>query len=146
MQIQRTSMAQAVETGTAVARPATTPTPTLTPTPVPVATGGGSPAGSPGTPAVPQQAAQQPRPEQAHKPQKADPSLSAMSSTDRAVIASATGFFISPTGEVTPDGMPPWSFIMQTLEKRHKADTPAEPTTAAAPATAAAAEGVDVTV
>jgi hypothetical protein len=49
--------------------------------------------------------------------------LPSLSGSDRAAIASATGFYISPTGEVTPDGMPPWSFIMQYLQRRHTPTT-----------------------
>ncbi len=55
--------------------------------------------------------------------------LPALSGSDRAAVASATGFYLSPTGEVTPDGMPPWSFIMQYLQRRH-AEAPAQPATA----------------
>jgi hypothetical protein len=54
--------------------------------------------------------------------------MPALSGSDRAAIASATGFYISPTGEVTPDGMPPWSFIMQYLQRRHApAEAPPPP-------------------
>jgi len=77
------------------------------------------------------------------------PAMPDMSSSDRAAIATSTGFYISPTGEGTPDGMPPWSFIMASLEKRH-AQGATEPTAegpaegAAGPKAAAAGEGVDV--
>jgi hypothetical protein len=131
MQIQRTSMPQAVEAGAQGPRPATTPSP--------------QPASAHPS-AVPTSAPKQPQPaqtEDAQKPRKADPSIPPLSSGDRAAIASSTGFYISPSGEVTPEGMPPWSFIMQTLEKRHKVDAPNEP---AVPAPAAASDGVDVTV
>ncbi len=74
------------------------------------------------------------------------PAMPDMSSSDRAAIASSTGFYISPTGEVTPDGMPPWSFIMASLEKRHAQGTSeaaaAEET--AVPKAATGGEGVDV--
>jgi len=66
--------------------------------------------------------------------------LPSLSGSDRAAIASATGFYISPTGEVTPDGMPPWSFIMQYLQRRHTAPPAAETAEQPAPATAASAE------
>jgi hypothetical protein len=67
-----------------------------------------------------------------------------LSGSDRAAIASATGFYISPTGEVTPDGMPPWSFIMQYLQRRHAptpTEAPTQPTPTAAASTSAAEEG-----
>jgi hypothetical protein len=70
-----------------------------------------------------------------------------MNSSDRAAIATSTGFYISPTGEVTPDGMPPWSFIMATLEKRHtggSTEAAAPQDAATLPKAASSGEGVDV--
>ena len=75
------------------------------------------------------------------------PAMPDMSSSDRAAIATSTGFYISPTGEVTPDGMPPWSFIMATIEKRHaggSTETAAPQEADSAPATTTSGEGVDV--
>lgn len=43
-----------------------------------------------------------------------------LTTSDRAAIASATGYYLSPDGEVTPDGTPPWSFIIQYTEQRHQ--------------------------
>ena len=33
-------------------------------------------------------------------------------------MASATGFYVSATGEVTPEGLPPWQFIIQYVQQR----------------------------
>jgi hypothetical protein len=39
--------------------------------------------------------------------------LSQLTPADRAAIAGATGYHLSPTGEITnPGGIPPWSFIL----------------------------------
>jgi hypothetical protein len=48
-----------------------------------------------------------------------------LTAADRAAIASATGFYISATGEVTPDGIAPWSFITQYVEQRRAQRAPA---------------------
>jgi hypothetical protein len=82
---------------------------------------------------------EEPTVEVAKQRRTAQPSdLPNLSGSDRAAIASATGFYISPTGEVTPDGMPPWSFIMQYLQRRHAA-APAEAPAQPAPSTAGSA-------
>jgi len=138
MQIQRASMSQVVEPTAASLRPAAPPQ-----QPAAVAS-----QKSVTTAATPERAKTEDVPK--HHATKA-PAMPEMSGSDRAAIASSTGFYISPTGEVTPDGMPPWSFIMATLEKRHTsgAAEPAAPGSAPAggsPAggSAAAGEGVDV--
>src|SRR4051794_21987931 len=132
MQIQRASTSQAVEPTAASLRPAAPPP--RQPTPAASQTSVAA--------ASPEQAKTDDVPR--HQATKA-PSMPEMSGSDRAAIAGATGFYISPGGEVTPDGMPPWSFIMATLERRHATG----PTEAAAPQEpagppAATGEGVDV--
>ena len=128
MQIQRASMSPVVEPPAASLRPAAAP-------PQAAVTSQKSVATTESTKA----AEELPK----HHSTKA-PSMPDMSSSDRAAIATSTGFYISPTGEVTPDGMPPWSFIMATLEKRHAQGTPEPATAQEAPKAAAGGEGVDV--
>ena len=41
-----------------------------------------------------------------------------LSTSDRQAIASATGFYITAGGKVTPEGMPPWGFIVRYVESR----------------------------
>src|ERR1044071_4802811 len=101
MQIQRATMSQVLEPTAASLRPTAPP---------------------PQSSAVASQksvTAERPKTEDVPKHHTKAPSMPDMSSSDRAAIASSTGFYISPSGEVTPDGMPPWSFIMATIEKRH---------------------------
>jgi hypothetical protein len=135
MQIQRTSMTQPVDVGASSSRPAPAPQPT--PTPV-----------APHSPAAPVASQHElVKTDETQKHRKAEANLPSLSSGDRAAIASSTGFYISPSGEVTPEGMPPWAFIMQTIERRHKADAAAvEQHTTATTSTSATSEGVDVTV
>jgi hypothetical protein len=133
MQIQRASMSQVVEPTAASLRPAAPPQqPAAAASPKSVTAAATPERGK--TEDVPR-----------HHATKA-PAMPEMNGSDRAAIASSTGFYISPTGEVTPDGMPPWSFIMATLEKRHTAGTtePAAPAQAAGTPSAATGEGVDV--
>jgi hypothetical protein len=138
MQIQRASMSQVVEPTAASLRPAAPPQ-----QPAAVASQKSVTAA-----ATPERAKTEDVPR--HHATKA-PAMPEMSGSDRAAIASSTGFYISPTGEVTPDGMPPWSFIMATIEKRHTSGTteptaPGSGSAAGSPAagSAAAGEGVDV--
>src|SRR3954452_2504228 len=100
MQIQRASMSQVVEPTAASQRPAAPPPQQAVASQKSVAS---------------QAPTERARPEELpkHHSTKA-PAMPDMSSSDRAAIATSTGFYISPTGEVTPDGMPPWSFIMAT--------------------------------
>ena|SRR5690242_18546306 len=139
MQIQRASMSQVVEPTAASLRPAAPPAQQQS--------AAAASQKSVTAAANPERAKTDDVPK--HHGTKA-PAMPEMNGSDRAAIASSTGFYISPTGEVTPDGMPPWSFIMATLEKRHTtgATEPAAPGQAAgsAPAggSAAAGEGVDV--
>jgi len=133
MQIQRASMSQVVEPTAASLRPAAPP-------PQPAVASQKSIA----SPAPVERAKTEELPR--HHTTKA-PAMPDMSSSDRAAIATSTGFYISPTGEVTPDGMPPWSFIMATLEKRHtggSTETAASEEAATLPKTAGNGEGVDV--
>jgi hypothetical protein len=125
MQIQRTSMTPSVDIGSA-ADYAAASSPGGAPAaarPTGTSTGGAAAAVERGGGTT--KTEQAPR-STAPKPPKADPSVAAMSSADRAVVASATGFYIAPNGEVSPGGMPPWSFIMQTLERRHKSEAAGE--------------------
>jgi hypothetical protein len=57
--------------------------------------------------------------EQAREPQQA-PMMPGLSTADRQAIASATGYYITPGGRVTPDGMPPWGFIVRYVEQRQE--------------------------
>jgi hypothetical protein len=67
-----------------------------------------------------------------------------LSASDRAAIASATGFYITASGKVTPEGMPPWGFISRYVEQRQAERTEA-PAGDAAPHVADG-DHVDVTV
>ena len=130
MQIQRASMSHVVEPTAASLRPAAPPPQQAVASQKSV------------TSAPTERAKTEETPK--HHATKA-PAMPDMSSSDRAAIATSTGFYISPTGEVTPDGMPPWSFIMASLEKRHAQGTSeAAADAAAAPKAAAGGEGVDV--
>jgi hypothetical protein len=134
MQIQRASMSHVVEPTAASLRSAAPPPQQVVASQKSVTT---APTERAPTEEVPK-----------HHATKA-PAMPDMSSSDRAAIATSTGFYISPTGEVTPDGMPPWSFIMAALEKRHAqgASEPGAEATAegaAGPKAASGGEGVDV--
>lgn len=131
MQIQRASMSHVVEPTAASPRPAAPPPQQAVASQKSVA----------GTATERAKAEELPK----HHTAKA-PAMPDMSSSDRAAIATSTGFYISPTGEVTPDGMPPWSFIMAAIEKRHAGGSSetAAPQEAGAPTTASNGEGVDV--
>jgi hypothetical protein len=133
MQIQRASMSQVVEPTAASLRPAAPP---------PQSAAASQKSVTSTAPTERAKAEELPK----HHGTKA-PAMPDMSSSDRAAIATSTGFYISPTGEVTPDGMPPWSFIMATLEKRHaggSTETAAPEEAAPPPKTAGSGEGVDV--
>lgn len=90
--------------------------------------------------------------EEAQKTHVVQPPLPAMSTSDRIAIESATGFYLSPDGGVTPDsGTPPWSFIIQYTEQRHNSasDSSDAPGTASSGSTTASLDGgphVDVRV
>ena len=130
MQIQRASMSQVVEPTAASLRPAAPP-------PQSAVTSQKSVTST--APTERAKAEELPK----HHGTKA-PAMPDMSSSDRAAIATSTGFYISPTGEVTPDGMPPWSFIMATIEKRHAGAATEAAAPASQPTTASSGEGVDV--
>ena len=53
--------------------------------------------------------------------QRPAPPMPNLSPADRAAVAAATGYYLSPTGEVVPEGNPPWPFIVQYVEERHQA-------------------------
>jgi hypothetical protein len=81
----------------------------------------------PTTPAPALQAAAQPKEmskeanaEMPRKQHTRAPAMPNLTTSDRAAIASATGYYLSPDGEITPDGTPPWSFIIQYTEQRHQ--------------------------
>jgi hypothetical protein len=136
MQIQRTTMTQAVDP-TAM-RPAAAPA--AQPAPA------GPQSSIPATAATQESKTELP---QSRKHGHAA-SMPELSPSDRAAIASTTGFDISPTGEVTPDGMPPWSFIMSFIERRHGKSAEGATETAAATAAGATAtsggNGADASV
>jgi hypothetical protein len=80
-------------------------------------------------------------------PDKA-PVMPGLSASDRAAIATATGFFIHATGKVTPEGMPPWGYIVRYIEQRQAENSGGNAGVETAPGTSPAAPGdhVDVTV
>jgi hypothetical protein len=133
MQIQRPTSTPAVDLAAAVLRSAATPQQHSTADQKSVPTAA---------------AAEQTKTEELPKQRKAGQSMPDMSSSDRAAIAASTGFSIAPTGEVAPDGMPPWSFIMQTLEKRHTQGAtetqPAQEAASTAGSSSSDGTGVDV--
>jgi hypothetical protein len=57
--------------------------------------------------------------ERASEPQRA-PLMPGLSASDREAIASATGYYITAGGKVTPEGMPPWGFIVRYVESRQQ--------------------------
>jgi hypothetical protein len=69
-----------------------------------------------------------------------------LSASDRAAIASATGFYITASGKVTPEGMPPWGYIVRYVEQRdaERTNGHADAVERAAPVTDG--DHVDVTV
>ncbi|GAA1039388.1 hypothetical protein GCM10009557_57910 [Virgisporangium ochraceum] len=48
------------------------------------------------------------------------PTMPGLSTSDRQAIASATGYYITAGGKVTPEGMPPWGFIVKYVEQRQE--------------------------
>src|SRR5437868_7030075 len=119
MQVSRTTASSPVNwvTGSVA-------TPTVTPARQP------SPKENSSIPIAPTPALQAPaRPSELSKETTADtprkqhtraPAMPNLTTSDRAAIASATGYYLSPDGEITPDGTPPWSFIIQYTEQRHQ--------------------------
>lgn len=77
------------------------------------------------------------------------PTMPGLSTSDRQAIASATGYYITAGGKVTPEGMPPWGFIVRYVEQRQE-QRQAAPSAGVDPVerTAPVLEGanVDVTV
>ena len=141
MRVERTMMAADVTVGLTSHRStgASTPTPSA-----PVQATGAGTAGpqSAGPPVAAQQA------EAAQATAEKAPVMPGLSASDRAAIATATGFYITASGKVTPEGMPPWGFIVRYIEQREAErsgpDTgggPVQGTTAAA-----GSDHVDVTV
>lgn len=58
--------------------------------------------------------------EQTREAQRQAPQLPGLSTSDRQAIASATGYYITAGGKVTPEGMPPWGFIVRYIEQRQE--------------------------
>jgi hypothetical protein len=115
MRVERTMMAADVTVGLtshrsagASAAPAAAPVPTAAGQAGPAAAGQAAPTH--------QVEAEQPN---AEKP----PVMPGLSASDRAAIASATGFYITASGKVTPEGMPPWGFIVRYIEQRESERT-----------------------
>jgi hypothetical protein len=81
--------------------------------------------------------------------QRPGPVMPGLSAGDRAAIATATGFYIAASGKVTPEGMPPWGFIVRYIEQR-QSERQADPAAGVDPIEGAApvfeSEHVDVTV
>jgi hypothetical protein len=84
--------------------------------PAPEVTGGSGPRLAPKSPQAPAPAQGRPAPTQPQADR--GPVLPNLSAADRAAIANATGYYISANGEVTPEGMTPWTFIVQFAERR----------------------------
>lgn len=72
----------------------------------------------------------------------APPPVPYLSAGDRAAVASVTGYYLSPGGEVTPEGNPPWSFIIQYVAQRRADRT--DPSGGGAAPDAAEGTGLDV--
>jgi hypothetical protein len=79
----------------------------------PPAAANGSGQAPPAGPATPQ------RTEEVRDEAQKGPVMPGLSASDRAAIARATGFYITASGKVTPEGMPPWGFISRYVEQRH---------------------------
>jgi hypothetical protein len=58
--------------------------------------------------------------ERTREVQQQAPAMPGLSTTDRQAIASATGYYITAGGKVTPEGMPPWGFIVRYVEQRQE--------------------------
>jgi hypothetical protein len=90
-----------------------------------------------------------PRPVEATEQVQAAATMPGLSTSDRQAIASATGFYITAGGKVTPEGMPPWGFIVRYVEQRQE-QRMADPKVGVDPVERAApvleGEHVDVTV
>ena len=135
MRVERTMMAADVTVGLTSNRgPTTSTAPAAKPQP------GVSPAAS--------SAGDNPAPVEATE-QRPGPVMPGLSASDRAAIATATGFYITAGGKVTPEGMPPWGFIVRYIEQRHS-ERQSDPAAGVDPVegTAPVIEGehVDVTV
>jgi hypothetical protein len=61
-----------------------------------------------------------PRPVEANEQVQQAPMMPGLSTSDRQAIASATGYYITAGGKVTPEGMPPWGFIVRYVEQRQE--------------------------
>ena len=124
MRVERTAMAADVTVGMTTGNRAggTSASPAA---PAPPSANGSGPA--PAGPATPQRAEDVP-----DEAQRA-PVMPGLSASDRAAIASATGFYISASGKVTPEGMPPWGFISRYIEQRQAARTTEAPAGDGAP-------------
>lgn len=112
-------------------------------------------AGTSPTASVPTQAAGKAEPAAAGQPAQAAaklpekaPVMPGLSASDRAAIATATGFYIHATGKVTPEGMPPWGYIVRYVEQRQTESSGGNADVEATPGNPPAAPGdhVDVTV
>jgi hypothetical protein len=137
MRVERTMMAADVTVGLTSHRSTGV---SAAPAAAPAPTGAGKAGPAPAGPAQPQQV------EAVHDNAERAPVMPGLSASDRAAIASATGFYITASGKVTPEGMPPWGFIVRYVEQRD-----AERTTGHADAVEGAApvtdgDHVDVTV
>jgi hypothetical protein len=140
MRIERTMMAADVTVGlTSHRSAAATAAPAAAP--VPTAAGGQGPAAA--GQAVPAQ-----RVESEHDSAEKAPVMPGLSASDRAAIASATGFYITASGKVTPEGMPPWGFIVRYIEQRDAGRGTGHPGVEAVEGTTPVVDGdrVDVTV
>jgi hypothetical protein len=111
MRVERAMMAADVTVGLTSHRSTGASTPTAG-APVP-ATGAGKAGPASAGPAVATQQA-----EAVQETAEKAPVMPGLSASDRAAIATATGYYITAGGKVTPEGMPPWGFIVRYIEQR----------------------------
>lgn len=131
MRVERAMMAADVTVGVTSYRStgASTPAPGA---PVPTAAGKAEPAAAEAAPPNAGKA----------------PVMPGLSASDRAAIATATGFYITASGKVTPEGMPPWGFIVRYIEQRQAERSAGDPGVEAVEGASPVVQGdhVDVTV
>jgi hypothetical protein len=143
MRIERTMMAADVTVGLTSHRSAgaSLAAPTAASAPVP------ADAGKAGTVNAGPSLVKQQKVEAVQEKGQMAPVMPGLSASDRAAIASATGYYITASGKVTPEGMPPWGFIARYIEQRH-AERTGDAGGDAVEGTAPVADGdhVDVTV
>jgi hypothetical protein len=119
MQVSRTTASSPVNwvagsVATTTVTPARQPSPTEN-TSIPI-----TPSPALQAPSQPKELSKEATADMSRKHHTRAPAMPNLTTSDRAAIASATGYYLSPDGEITPDGTPPWSFIIQYTEQRHQ--------------------------